>query len=80
MIELRAVSDYPADLECIDVGERFIEHEKVVIGESRQLHRLRAGAGVRDDVPMLLKDALQSSAHPIVAAGNEGEVGTFRGQ
>ena len=44
-----------------------------MIGELRQLHRLRARAGIRDDVPVLLEDALERSAHPIVATSNQGK-------
>ena len=55
-------------------------YEKIVVGESRQLEALRAGACVRDDVPALLEDALQSPTHPIVAAGNQRKRRTFNGQ
>jgi hypothetical protein len=70
VIELSAIPDRSAHVERPNIGERFIEYEEVMVGEAGQLQGLRAGSGVRDDVPMLLKDALQRPAHPIVAAGN----------
>ena len=62
MIVWCAIVDGAADLECLYVGERFVEYEEVVIGEPGQLHRLRTRAGVRDDVPVLFltaKDAVE---------------------
>ena len=69
-----------AHIDRFHIDEGFVEHQEVVIGETRQLHGLHARAGVRDDVPVLLEDALQRPAHPIVAAGNQGERRTVLGQ
>jgi hypothetical protein len=80
MIVLRAVSDGATQFERGDVGEGFVEHEQVVIGQSRELQGLHAGACVRDNVPALLKYILQRSAHPVIAAGDQGQRRTFTEQ
>ena len=80
MIELGAVPNDTTHIDRPNVGEGFVENEEVVIGESRQLHRLRAGARIGHDVPVLLKDALQRPAHRVIAAGNQCEWRTFQGQ
>jgi len=78
MIEDRRIPNGAADVEGFQADERFVEYQEVVIGEPRKLHGLGTRAGVGDDVPMLLKHALQSPAHPIVAASKQGERRTFR--
>ena len=80
MVELSALSNCATDCHCFHIFEGFVEHQQIVIGETRQLQGLGAGTGVGDDVAVLLKDALQGPTHPIVAAGNQGERRTFQGQ
>ena len=77
VIELCALPNRSADVDRFHVDEGFVEYQEIVIGETRQFHGLHARAGVRDDVPVLLKDALQRPAHPIVAAGNQSKRRTF---
>ena len=80
MIVASAIADRAAHFEGSHVGEGFVHNENVVVGESRELEALRAGACVRGDVPALLEDALQSPTHPIVAAGDQRERRPFNGQ
>jgi uncharacterized protein YbaR (Trm112 family) len=72
VIELQALVNRPAHIDCFDIDEGFVEHQEIVIGQARELHGLDTRARVRDDIPVLLKDALQRSAHPIIGAGNQG--------
>jgi hypothetical protein len=58
VIEVVALSNGSADVDRFHIDEGFVEYQEVVIGQTRQLHGLHARAGVRDDVPMLLEDAL----------------------
>jgi hypothetical protein len=80
VIVASAIADGAAQIQRGHVGEGFVDNENVVVGESRELEALRAGACVRDDVTALLEDALQSPTHPIVAAGDERERRPFNGQ
>jgi hypothetical protein len=73
MVKLGAISYRSADIDCFQVVEGFVEDYQVVIREFRQLDGLGARARVRDDVPALLKRALERSAHPVIAAGDQGE-------
>ena len=79
VIELRAVTNGPAYLHRIHVGEGFIQYQKIVIRESCQLEGLGARARVSDDVPVLLEYALQSPTHPIVSAGDQSKGRAIQG-
>src|SRR6202521_3947775 len=80
VIELCALPNGATNVDRSQIVEGFVEHQEIWIGETRQLQGLHARARMRDDVAVLLKDALQGPAHPIVAAGNQGERRTFLGQ
>jgi hypothetical protein len=80
VIEVSAVSNGAADVERPHVGDRFVDYEKLMVGDSRQFEGLPARARVRDDVPMLLEDTLQGPTHPVIAAGNQSKRWTFNGE
>src|SRR5438874_12463232 len=80
MVVLCPVAQLAGNFQSAHVRERFVENQKIVVRQAGKLYGLRARAGVDDDVPVLLKNAFQRSAHPVVTAGYQDEWRPFRGQ
>ncbi|HEX2671130.1 MAG TPA: hypothetical protein VHM25_09685 [Polyangiaceae bacterium] len=77
VVELGSVTDAPAGRNGVDVSQRFVEHQKVMVGQAGEFESLSCRSRMRGYVPMLLKHGFQCSTHQVVAARNQCERRSF---